>query len=219
MKAKKMTQQLALLIFSALFIAFMFNACSDVAGPNENLGNEYSQISSAESEQQDLRRRGARTTTAGESVSPPSCTLDPIILGYGDPKTQTGNVTPSFDGNGNLILLIEAIGDWKFSETLVYVGNDPPPGPGQGGPWRNFDSKDHDPMVDSYTWTVSLSGFSENDTIYVAVKGQSHLEGEQNGNGQTATAGDEGPWHASHFTYFILTYSCPANALSFNGAG
>ena len=36
MKAKKMTQKLTLLTFTALFVAFMFNACSDVAGPDSD---------------------------------------------------------------------------------------------------------------------------------------------------------------------------------------
>ena len=215
-----MTQKLTLLTFTALFIAFMFNACSDVAGPNENLNNEYSQLSSSETEMQDLRRRGARTTTAGastaETIGDLSCTLDPIDLRYGGQNRKTGTVTPSFN-DGKLILLFTPDNNWAISETYVHVKINDGTFPTNFGDWDTpgYEGVYSPYRTEPFTREADLSNFELNDSISVGAKAQSHQNGNTNG-GQTATAGDENAW-AQH-TYFNITINC-TNALAFNGAG
>ena len=221
-----MTQKLTLLTFTALFIAFMFNACSDVAGPNENLNNEYSQLSSSETEMQDLRRRGARTTTAGESTAETigdlSCTLQAIDLKYGGGaqgqgnRQKVGTVTPSFN-NGKLILLFTPNDGWSVSETYVHVKINDGTFPTNFGDWDTpgYEGVYSPYRTEPFTREADLSNFELNDSISVGAKAQSHRNDNGNG-GETATAGEEDAW-AQH-KYFNITINC-TNALAFNGAG
>jgi len=204
--------KIMLLFFAVALISLSTTACSDVAGPNDN----GSILSSQEvTDMQEIRRRAARSTTGGESVTPSSCTLASEILGYGFNKNQTGTVTPSFDGNGNLLIKFQAIGNWEFSETKVYVSHVPPSGSG----WQGFDSVTHTPKVTEVTRVVNISSFGSGLPIYIGAKGQSHNPNVNSGNGQTATAGKEGPFQA-HFTYFKITNECPATTSgAFNSTG
>ena len=222
-----MTQQLTLLTFTALFIAFMFNACSDVAGPNENLDNEYSQLSSSETEMQDLRRRGARTTTAGESTAETigdlSCTLQSIDLEYGGgsqgqgQRHKAGEITPSFS-NGKLIILYSPDEDWTISETYFHVQINDGTFPDNFGDWDTPGYEGvYSPYKDEpFTREFDLNDFELNQSISVGAKAQMHYNGNDN-NGQTATAGEEKAFGPHR--YFNITIQCPADAVAFNGAG
>ena len=231
MKAKKMTQKLTLLTFTALFIAFMFNACSDVAGPNENLNNEYSQLNSSDTEMQDIRSRRLRTTSGGQSVSPPSCSIgDQIITAGGagqnvDERTEVGTISVTYD-NGDLVLTIKPKEGWEFSESRVHISTDGPDYtfPNAFGQY-NQGTVDYDPRV-VYPNTVyrtvtqnqlSSLGISDGNPFAVAVKVQAHEEGSNGNGGETATTGDEDQGIANR-KYFEITYSCPASG-AFNGAG
>ncbi|MCC5942909.1 MAG: hypothetical protein JJU37_15305 [Balneolaceae bacterium] len=214
---KTILTQNTLFLFAILFIAaFSFTACNDMVSPNDAEINNG--ITSEEYEgAAEARRRAvaaAQAAADADNSAPTSCTMQSELLGYGFDKNQTGTVTPSIDGD-KLFIKFQAIGNWKFSETKVYVSNVPP----SGGGWRGFDSVDHNPKVAEVTREVNISSFNTGDTIYIAAKGQSHNPNVQNGNGQTATAGEEGPFNA-HFTYFKITKECPPAEVSgsFNGA-
>jgi hypothetical protein len=203
--------KIMLLFFAVALISLSTTACSDVAGPDSS-----STIISEETPGlEELRRRTLTIPTGGESTTPSSCTLASELLGYGFDKNQTGTVTPSFDGNGNLLIKFQAIGNWEFSETKVYVSNVPP----SGGGWQGFDSVTHTPKVTEVTRVVNISSFGSGLPIYIGAKGQSHNPNVNSGNGQTATAGKEGPFQA-HFTYFKITNECPATTSgAFNSTG
>ena len=225
MKAKKMTQKLTLLTFTALFIAFMFNACSDVTSPNENLGNEYSQLSFAEAEEEDMRSRRTRQTTEVEAVT--NCTLDYYILSSGNernrPDNAIGKVTPTLDlVNHTLKLKFEADDDYEFMHTVVHIGTSQPANqfsnwvPGRYPVDNDYpddgEYEDYLPITEVER-TYSISSFSDGETIHVGAKGQMREIGTS-GEGDTNTAGDIN-FHAQHF-YFTITKSCPEPAGAMN---
>ena len=120
MKAKKMTQKLTLLTFTALFIAFMFNACSDVVSPDNDTS-----IISEETDMQDVF--GWNQSTGGEAMpgTVPNFSEDfKLIAG------QTINAgTVRLQKRNNTLSVITLIdndkldGDWGITGTHVWVGN------------------------------------------------------------------------------------------------
>ena len=241
MKAKKMTQKLTLLTFTALFIAFMFNACSDVAGPNENLGNEYSQLSSVETETEDIRSRSRRSTVGGQSTTIPStCTLDNQIISYGgngEPLTDRiesgqafGVVVIELD-NGELKVKAkidpaqqqpglddnEDPKDWLIYKLELYIAKENVNTRGQRDRVIN-DSFDPTVETITYTYTLSDKGINSGDSFEAAV----HVDitgGENNQEeGESAWAGDN-PNHANSMNFVITNQCPPITSGSFNSAG
>jgi hypothetical protein len=126
MKAKKMTQKLTLLTFTALFIAFMFNACSDVAGPNEGISetSDNSLISQEHDGFEDIRRRIESRRTAAEEVEPASCYASgTAIIGYGSNFTNIGTLSYSFDDNGVLTLKFETDDGFEMDDIKIAFSN------------------------------------------------------------------------------------------------
>jgi len=205
MKAKKMTQKLTLLTFTALFIAFMFNACSDVAGPNENIGSE---ISSTETEMQDFRGIiNSRRAVGGGGAGDLNCTLNEWDLqeGPSDGRTTLGTVTPSFE-NGKLVVTIKLDEGYIMSEAKGYVGSNPPSGPGQ----LNVEGTYNDEMTEAKITFDITGAFSLGDTLYVAVKSQ---VSNDDGTGDfSATAGDN-EFHRNQWN-FSISYECPVRPTS-----
>ena len=224
MKAKKMTQKLTLLTFTALFIAFMFNACSDVAGPNENLNNEYSQLSSSETEMQDFRRFTSTRTGGGEGdETAPSCTLTDQVITYGGANESfeqrisndknVGTISVTFD-NGKITLTAKVDDPelWAIDKTDLLItkdynnASDFPPNPGRfpyNDEWDNVEEV-------SYTKTLSDYGIQPGDEFAVAMHvNVVDLTGITDDDSQSAWGGEEEG--TSNRMYFIINYGCPSS--------
>ena len=225
MKAKKMTRQLALLAFSALLSTFMFNACSDVAGP----GQSESEIISQETGQlMDNRGNGNGNSNRGNNngnnnnnnqtdETSSSEIFTEVCYAGGSAELKASNSshhagTVDFSiEDGQLIVVYNAADGVTISETHLWAGTDikDMPSAGNGAP-RNG----HFPYGGSYggettlLYTIPLEsiGYSDGDNIVVVahavVNGSNEAEFS---GGETAYAGDEKGDSPRWFWYFEIS--------------
>ena len=174
-----MTQKLTLLTFAALFIAFMFNACSDVAGPNENLDSQYSQLNSEEAENADLGRRMFNIPVQEEG-DPEQCPVEKTyVLGYGDNLNPAGDVVIEFLGNNMMSVTFKTNDPWVLKDWALHIAQDFNGLPTTGNPnnpnlppgqleIQSSDFDDFDYGATEFTVKVSLSDYNINvDDIFV----------------------------------------------------
>ena len=179
MKAKKMTQKLTLLTFTALFIAFMFNACSDVTSPNEGISEtgENALISQEHEDLQDVRRRVQNRRLAIES-NPPECQYSDGAgeIRYGANLTYSGDFTYSFK-DGGIVFTFNMIGDYKIDDIKIGLSNQDDLGslpPGHLSAYKSENDDEFEKQSPIESWPVTISslsdhGINEGDDVYFRI--------------------------------------------------
>ena len=202
MKAKKMTQKLTLLTFTALFIAFMFNACSDVAGPNEGISeiNDNALISQEHDGLEDIRRRMQSRRLAAEQ-EPEQCQLSDGSgeIRYGNNLTYSGDYTYTFK-DGGVIFTFEMIGSYEIDDIKIGLSDkdDLPFAPGQLNAYKSENDEDFEKKSPVKSWTVNISslsdyGINEGDDVFFRIHvGHDGETAWVDGNSTCSTVGSFG---------------------------
>ena len=215
-----MTQKLTLLTFTALFIAFMFNACSDVAGPNENLDGEVSQLSSADAEMQDFFRFMPRRIGGGEAALP-NCSLNDQIISYGGAndsledriadEKDIGAVEVKLEGGKvYLTVNIDDYSLWEVVKVEVYISKGNIQFTGNNSD-RVINDEDPNPSSSNeYDLTLNDYNISVGDNFNLAV----HVDVEPIGANEVTT--EQSAWAgekegSSNRMYFTITNECSSN--------